>query len=309
MNLTMEKTRILVVEDEAIIAKNLQKQLEKQGYAVPAVAATGHDAISKAGEGNIDLVLMDIVLLGKMDGIEAGGEIRSRFNLPVIYLTAYADDSIIERAKITEPFGYMLKPFEDRELHSNIQMALYKHKMEKELREKEKWFSTILNSICDAVIATDTAGRIVYINPIAEELTGWKNNEAAGTGLSDIFNIVSEETSEKIENPVEIILSHGTPVSMSNHTVLLTKENNRISIEDSGTPIKDDEGNIIGIVLVFRDMTERNRIEKELKRRVNDLEDFYEMSIGRELKMKDLKTKIAELDGKLAEKKAGDTEN
>ncbi len=135
----MEKKQILVVEDEVIIAKDIQYSLENLGYSASSLVATGEEAIIKAGEDCPDLVLMDIVLLGDIDGVEAAQKIRSQFDIPVIYMTAYADDEILERAKITEPFGYMIKPFEERELHSNIQMALYKHKMEKSLRQaKEK---------------------------------------------------------------------------------------------------------------------------------------------------------------------------
>ncbi len=135
----MKKKQILVVEDEVIIAKDIQCSLENLGYAASSLVVAGEEAIMKAGEECPDLVLMDIVLQGEIDGVEAAQKIRSQFDIPVIYMTAYADDEILERAKITEPFGYMIKPFEERELHSNIQMALYKHKMEKSLRQaKEK---------------------------------------------------------------------------------------------------------------------------------------------------------------------------
>ena len=136
--------QILVVEDEKIVAKDIQNRLRNFGYAVPAIASSGEEAIKKAAEVQPDLVLMDIMLNKSMDGVETAKQIRERFNIPVVYLTAYADDSTLQRAKITEPFGYILKPFEERELYTTIEMALYKHKMEKRLKESEQWFATTL---------------------------------------------------------------------------------------------------------------------------------------------------------------------
>jgi len=134
----MANAQILVVEDEGIVAMDIQKRLERLSYSVPAVVDTGEDAIKKAGETHPDLVLMDIHLKGEMTGIEAAEQIRNAYNIPVLYLTAYADDETLERAKITEPYGYILKPFKDRELHSNIDIALHKHKIDRELRSSMK---------------------------------------------------------------------------------------------------------------------------------------------------------------------------
>ena len=130
----MAKVAILVVEDEGIVARDLASRLEQLGYAVPGIAASGREAIRKALETLPNLVLMDVVLKGDMDGIETAGQIRESLNVPVIYLTAYSDEHTLQRAKITEPFGYILKPFDERELYTTIEMALYKHRTEEELR-------------------------------------------------------------------------------------------------------------------------------------------------------------------------------
>ncbi|MBI5561568.1 MAG: response regulator [Deltaproteobacteria bacterium] len=131
-----EKTRVLIVDDDDIIAIDIRTRLEEIGsYDVAGTASTGDDALRKTGELKPEIVLMDIVLKGDMDGIETAGLIRSRFNIPVVYLTAYADDLFLKRAKITEPFGYILKPFQARELHTTIEMALYRHRVDAE-REK-----------------------------------------------------------------------------------------------------------------------------------------------------------------------------
>ena len=159
--------QIMIVEDEIIIAEGLMRKLKAMGYAVPAIVSSGEEAIKKVKENNPDLILMDIVIHGKMDGIETAAQIHSLFDIPIVYLTAYADEKTLERAKITEPFGYLIKPFKERELQITIETALYKHKMEKKLRdserslrEKNQWLLAVIESIGDAVIATDPEGKI-----------------------------------------------------------------------------------------------------------------------------------------------------
>lgn len=131
----MENLKIMVVEDERITARDIKKSLETLDYTVAAVVSTGEDAIEKAALEQPDLVLMDIVLKGEIDGIEAANKIRDRYNIPVIFLTAYSDDSTLERAGSSEPFGYLLKPFEDRELHTSIQIAMRRHRAEAKMHE------------------------------------------------------------------------------------------------------------------------------------------------------------------------------
>ncbi len=131
----MPKTKILVVEDETIIAMTIEDRLNSLGYTVLDMVHTGEKAVQQAGELQPDLVLMDITLKGKMDGVEAAAQIRARFDIPVIYLTAYADEDTLQRAKVAEPFGYLLKPLGEREMHTAIKMALYKHQVDQKLRQ------------------------------------------------------------------------------------------------------------------------------------------------------------------------------
>ncbi|MFQ5965958.1 MAG: response regulator [Candidatus Scalinduaceae bacterium] len=128
----MAKAKIMIVEDEWITADDIKMSLQSLGYTVSSVASSGKEAIQKAEEDRPDLVLMDIVLQGEMDGIEAANQIHSCYDIPIIYLTAYADEKVLERAKITEPFGYIVKPFINEDLKIAIEIALYKHKAEKE---------------------------------------------------------------------------------------------------------------------------------------------------------------------------------
>ncbi len=250
----MVETQILVVEDESIVAEDIRRNLQNLGYVVPAAASSGEDAIKMAEELSPDLVLMDIVLKGEIDGIEAAEQIRSRFNIPVVYLTAYSDEKTLERAKITEPFGYIIKPFKERELQINIEIALYKHKMEKKLKESREWFSQTLKSITDAVIATDSNGRVKFMNQVAEALTGWKLEEASGKQLEEVFDITAEENDKEVESPIKRVNREG--VVVSDATVLISKDGTKMPIEENGDPIRNGEGNIIGFVVIFRDITE-----------------------------------------------------
>jgi len=128
----MAEGRILIVEDEHIVAMGIKRMLKSLGYTVTGVASSGEDAISKAESTFPDIVLMDIMLKGDMDGVEATREIKERLDIPVVYLTAYSDNNILERAKITEPFGYIIKPFDEKDLYSSIEVALHRQRKEKE---------------------------------------------------------------------------------------------------------------------------------------------------------------------------------
>jgi PAS domain S-box-containing protein len=266
------ETRILVVEDEIIIAEDIQRKLRTMGYVVPAIVSSGEEAIKKIKENIPDLILMDIVIHGNMDGIETAAQIHSLFDIPVVYLTAYGDRITFDRAKITEPFGYLIKPFKERELLITIEIALYKHEMEKKLkeserklREKNQWLSAVIESIGDAVIATDPEGTIELINPIAEALTGWNQKEALGKTLTAVFNIISEEKDNKIEDPVKKAIREEMFYGLAEGTVLITKHGVKIPVDIIGSTIKIEDNSIIGIVLIFYDIIERKR-NYEMKR-------------------------------------------
>ena len=255
----------MIVEDEGIVAKDLQFRLQTLGYEVPEIAATGKSALEKFCSLSPDLVLMDIMLRGEMNGIETATEMRRLQNIPIIYLTAYSDDATLEKAKVTDPFGYILKPFDERELHTTLEMAFYKHKMEKKLREREAWLKTTLSSIGDGVIATDTEGKITFINPAAEDLTGWNNSQALEKKIDQVFRIVDEETRDNISSPILKILREGVTVDLGTNTLLVSRHDKTIPIENSASPIRNDSGEIIGVVLVFKNITERRQSEQRLK--------------------------------------------
>lgn len=261
----MTATRILIVEDEVLVARDLQQQLKALGYAIVGIAATGEHALAMVAETQPQLVLMDIRLQGALDGIATAEQIRQRYALPIVYLTAHADTATVQRARVTEPFGYILKPFEERELHTVVEMALYKHAAERKLRASERRFATTLRSIGDAVIATDEQGLITYMNPTAEALTAWSFAEAQGQSLHPFFCIINATTRQPIENPALHVLQEGVTISLANHTLLLARDGREIPIEESAAPILDDQGSCTGVVLVFRDITERQQAEAKVR--------------------------------------------
>lgn len=255
--------RVLIAEDEGIIARDLDNRLRRRGFIVSSIVASGEDAILKAEADRPDLILMDIVLHG-IDGIEAADNIRQRFDIPIIYLTAFADDRVLDRAKLTEPYGYIVKPFEDRELYSTIEMALYKHGMEKRVREREKWFSTILHSIGDGVIASDKDGKVSFMNPVAEKLTGWPLTEAKDRPLAEIFHIADKKWSLFCENPVETAMLDSSVFADSCDSTLLSRHGTERGIACQSALIRDKNDVVLGIVLVFRDITEKKRMDLAL---------------------------------------------
>ena len=265
--MTMDRTRILIVEDENIIALDLRARLTGLGYDVPPPISTGEEAIQNVMSLHPQLVLMDVVLKGQIDGVQAAEQIRAHYDVPIIYLTAYSDERTLQRAKVTEPYGYVLKPFEDRELYTAIEMALHKHQMEQQLRESERWLSTTLRSIGEALIATDAEGRVRLMNPVAETLTGWEQAAAVGHDVTEVLNIVTESTRAPAVNPIGRALVSKTAVTLADNTILIARDGRETAIDDSAAPIKDRQGRLTGAVLVFRDVTERKRADDTLRQR------------------------------------------
>ena len=267
----MSTAAILIVEDEGLVAEDLAGKLRQLGYQVAGVAAAGEEAVELARRLRPALVLMDIWLAGPMDGIEAAEAIRRQHDVPVIYLTAHSDPATLARAKLTGPFGYILKPFDERDLATQIEMAIYRHQADRQLRQQREWLRVTLTSIGDAVIATDAQGRITFLNPVAESLTGWKAEEAAGQAIQCVFRIVNEQTGQPLEEPVARVLREGRAVELANHAALVTKDGRTVPIEDSAAPILDAAGQVIGAVLVFHDVTQKRQAEAALRQSREDL--------------------------------------
>jgi PAS domain S-box-containing protein len=274
----MEKIRILIVEDESLVARDIENMITSLGYEACGIANTGDEAAEKAARSRPDLVLMDVIIKGNLDGIAAAEKIWESFHIPVIYVTAYADEQTLKRAKATEPFGYILKPFDERELKVAIEMAFYKSQMGLKLREREEWLSALLKSIGDGVIATDKSGRITFMNPLAEKLTGWRHEEALRKSLAEIFTTQEAPgQNEEAENPEEEVRGDGA--KFITEITLCAKNGTKFPIEETIMPLNNSYRNSSGNVLVFRDISARKRTEMELKESWENLHQALEGTI------------------------------
>ncbi|PWU01129.1 MAG: hybrid sensor histidine kinase/response regulator [Terriglobia bacterium] len=252
------KKQILVVEDEGLIAADIRRRLERLGYSVPAIARSGEEAIECARSTPFDLVLMDIRLKGDMDGIAAAQTLKSELETPVVYMTAHSDQDTLDRAKVTEPFGYILKPVGDGDLRSAVQISLYKAEMERRLRTSEAWLSTTLRSVGDAIVATNTDGEIVFLNAVAEELTGWSSNDAHGCLLMDVLGLFEESTRLPAKNPVFDLFAGENRIY-----TLVSKAGKRTPVEIGCFENRAGD-EVWGAVLVVRDITARRDMEGRL---------------------------------------------
>jgi putative nucleotidyltransferase with HDIG domain len=254
---------IIVVEDEAVVALDIRNRLKRLGYEVAGVCSTGEDAVGMAGALKPDLILMDIMLAGEMDGIEAAGIIKENLGIPVIYLTAYADGQTLARAKVTNPFGYVIKPFEDRELQTTIEMAIYKYETDRRVILSERWLATTLKCLGEAVVTYDSDERVRFLNPVAEEFLNVKLDQARGMSILELFHHQS------------VCLS-----GCGSHTCMLsTPGRASVPVETNLSPIIDDQGNNIGSVLVFRDISERARGEENMRQYVASLRSTLEATV------------------------------
>lgn len=287
----MIAARILIVEDDRIVARDIQHQLSRMGHVVVGMSASGEDAVRQACSQQPDLVLMDIRLEGEMDGIEAARRIRDAHRIPIVFLTAYANDEVVHRASLTEPFGYLLKPFEEPQMRTVIQMALYKHASDTKLRLSERRYAATLASIRDGVILSNREGRVDFMNRAAETMTGWTAAEAAGQPLSAVFVAVDEETQEPLEDFSAVVLRSGDFAPPERQSRLLPRDGGEASgdlpagivVEERCSAIIDDRNELVGSILVFRDLTQRRRIAEALRTAQADLAHIGRLTMMGEL--------------------------
>lgn len=251
-----QKPRILIVEDDEIIANLITVMLEKKGYNIVGRTGFGEHAVLRAAELEPDLILMDINLAGSMDGVAAAGYIFQFFQCAIIFLTAFCDDDLLGRAKIAQPLGYILKPFTDRDLGSNVELALYNHSIRKKfldlypVGEPKKIMAAL-----DPLLITDARGRIIFYNPYALRFLDLPGEEVLMHHWREVMMIVNDQTGEEIEDPVPEVARQLLVVTHEFNTAIVTRSgrNRRVSI--TLRPVKDTENSLIGVVIHIREKT------------------------------------------------------
>ena len=252
----------LVVEDENLVALDIEERLTQLGYEVAAVVDNGADALRYAQAMKFDLVLMDIQLRGESDGIQTAATLRETMDVPVVYLTAHSDETTLDRAGRSEPLGYLLKPFDERDLRATLQMAHYRHRSESRLRKMQRRLAATLQSIGDGVIATDGEGRLTFINAMAEARTGWTRDAALGRHLSEVFAITTMDGTDETFELLDRAMTDGAVINLSDGRCLRTRDGQLVPVDYSLAPIRDEQGWITGCVVIFRDNIAEREVEK-----------------------------------------------
>jgi len=257
----MKKCSILVVDDESLIAANLVQTLSSLGYTVHKPVATGEEAIRAVKTQHPDLVLMDIKLIGEMDGIEAAEKIRAIADIPVVYLTAYTDDLRLAKARLTEPYGYIVKPAHSRELHATIEMAIYKHALDRKLKESEEKFRLIIENSHDIIYTLTADGVFSFVSPAWTTLLGHPVTQVTGQSFQ---KFVHPEDIPRCMAFLQSVIRTGQRQEGVEYRVQHTDGTWRWHTS-SAVPIKDEAGTIVGGEGIARDITERKRTEEALR--------------------------------------------
>ena len=256
----MAQKRLLIVEDERIIAEDIKRTLLQFDYNVIEIISYGEIVLERYNELNPDLILMDIMLAGEINGIETAGRIKEKHNVPIIYLTAYANEPILESAKITEPFGYLIKPFEEHELHATIEMAFYRYKIENNLRQSEKKYRLLFNSIADPVfIITEDGEKFFDCNDVVLNKYGYTKEELISLPASKLY---IKEEHEQLAHYLKEKNTGDSPIFTH-----ISKSGEKIIVELHKSKIIFKNEQVL--LIIARDITKRKQAEDE-KRTVQE---------------------------------------
>lgn len=255
---------ILLVEDDRITSKLIQKYILDIGYYLAGAVASGEEAVAIINTKEPDLVLMDINLEGKLDGIESAKSINSTISIPFVYITSSSDYSTIERAKEGNAYGYIIKPFNKKDLRATIEMALLRHQMESKVKDNENRVSTILNSIIDAVIVVDESGDIDYINAAAGRMLNLNKDDILGKPINETVKLGSDP---KEEDSVFFPMAMNY-IEFNNY---LTAGDKRIPVDFTSTPLRMGNGKLNGAVLVVRDITQQVEYDRRIQESMDTL--------------------------------------
>lgn len=254
-------SKILIVEDSFIVALHLKTTLETEGYQVMATCTSGEEALEIISKDRPLLVLMDIMIKGDMDGIETAAIIQKEFSIPVIYISALSDKATIKRAKLTQPYGFLIKPFDDRAIFTTVEMAIHKYEMEFKLRQSEQRYTATVHSLNDVIIVVDENYRITFYNSSASSIMQLNEDEVLGKPIGDVLHLKDTTTNEILENPIQCSVELRTSCLPINLT-LVSKDGSEIHVgESSFSLLSTDPSQVNGLVISFRDITEKRHQE------------------------------------------------
>ncbi len=263
---------ILIVEDEVIVAEDVRRRLEEMGYTITGVVSRGDQALAQVRRVHPDLILMDIGLKGTVDGVEAAKMVLAEEDIPIVFASAYSDDATLRRAKTIDPFGFVLKPFDERELRTAIEIGLYKHQTERRLREREAMYRSLVELSTDAIAMLDVQGTIQFCNGQKAAMHGFASPDALLGRHALAF--VAPEDKDRAEQMLAGVL-RGEPLT----DALLT------FVRDDGTPVRAEVSAMLlaeapnrgtRVMCVEHDVTRRLQTEDELRLAVRQLEFVVE---------------------------------
>lgn len=273
MSKCLEGLRVLIAEDEALLAEELYLRLSRLGMVPVATVDTADGAVKAALELKPDLILMDIRLKGERDGVQATEIITSVISIPTVFLTAHSDPDTMRRAKGAQPYGYVLKPYNERDLIVTLEMALLRHQLDRGLKASERRYSATLDSLREGVIAIGGDGLLSYINPVATRMTGWPLKEACGRPAEEIFELLDESTRAPLDNLLSATLNSKRPRQLVASTLLRNRYGQEIPVEASAAPIQEEGSSVnLGAVMAVQDLRERRQVREKLERTKEQLQ-------------------------------------
>ena len=250
------KTKILIVEDEKLVGMDVRENLTDMGYFITGLVDTSEQAIESIKLIKPDIVIIDIIINGDKDGIETADIIKKEFGIPIIFTSANNDDYTLLKAKKVQPYSFLVKPINSRELFIAVEIAIYKSRMEAEIQHSKEWFEMTLKSISDGIIAINNKGIISFINQSAEILSGWTREEALGRDLIDVLKFKDFETNYDRSNDNEF----GDIKYLSSQSLINRKTGEVTRVQTNDSIIRDKDGSQLGMVIVIRKM----KIEEHL---------------------------------------------
>ena len=255
------KPRILIVDDDTIITRLLSTMLQNKGYSVVGIITSGEEAIAKSAELIPDLVIMDVNLSGKLDGLDAARFIFQLFHYPIIFITGISDEELLERAKYSQPYGIVFKPFTQVELSTNVALALYNHSNRgKHLDTYPAGDPKKMMDALEAVIITDKRGRVIFVNTYAAWFVDVPQSQFLMRHWREVLMLINDQTSEELKDPVNEAVQQMSGIVYDSNTAMVTTTSKRRKVTVAVRPLKDDHDRFLAVMISIREKAPRTKM-------------------------------------------------